>query len=102
LITARSVVIADITFVIMQTKALLAFVTLIITISVMFNVWSIGAGIGARRRRRMSVIVAEHRCITCKHYNWGDNECTERVMCLNFLNEHEVVSECDYWEEKDR
>jgi hypothetical protein len=52
LITARSVVIADITFVIMKIRAVLVTVTLIITISAMFSAWSIGAGIGARRRRQ--------------------------------------------------
>ena len=44
--------------------------------------------------------ITEHKCITCKHFDWGDNECTSRVMCLNFLNEHEVISECDFWEDK--
>jgi hypothetical protein len=48
----KSVVIADITFVIMKIRAVLVTVTLIITISVMCSAWSIGAGIGARRRRR--------------------------------------------------
>jgi hypothetical protein len=46
----------------------------------------------------MSVMIAEHKCITCKHFDWGDNECAKRVMCLNLLNQYEVISECNFWE----
>lgn len=49
----------------------------------------------------MSVIIAEHKCITCRHFDQGDNECTNGVMCLNLLNQYEVISECDFWESRD-
>lgn len=47
----------------------------------------------------MSVMISEHKCITCNHFDCGNNECTEKVMCLNLLNEYEVISECDNWED---
>lgn len=43
----------------------------------------------------MGVVIAEHKCITCKHFDWSENECTEKIMCLNCLNEYEVIVECD-------
>lgn len=59
--TARCVVIATITFVIMKIRTVLATVILIITTSAMFNVWNIGVNIGAKkgRRRIMRLIDAD-------------------------------------------
>ena len=45
----KSVVIADITLATTKIMSLLVIAILIITISAMFNVWSIGVGIGARK-----------------------------------------------------
>lgn len=49
----------------------------------------------------MAAIIVEHKCITCKYFDYGDNECTKRVECLNFLNEYQVISECDSWAGKE-
>ena len=49
----------------------------------------------------MCLIIAEHRCVTCKYFDRGDNECAKNVMYLNSLGEYEVIAECDDWEEAD-
>ena len=46
----------------------------------------------------MSVIISEHKCVTCKYFDRGNNECTERVVYLDGLKEYEIISECVYWE----
>ena len=50
--TAKSVVIADITFVIMKIRAVLVIAILIITTSAMFNVWNIGVNIGVKKKEK--------------------------------------------------
>ena len=50
----------------------------------------------------MSVVIVEHKCRTCKNFDRCDNECIERVVYLNSLNEYEVISECDFWEEAEK